>query len=334
MTIRLVKALVWTWRAGILAGFLILAVMWSLTAGLVASSPAHVFQALIAPDGSTEHMLLRSVRAPRTLAAILVGAAMGASGAILQAVMRNQLASPGLLGVNSGAALAVIGLRSAFGMLPLAFAALAAAIGGMAASLLAYMLAVAGAKGAPSPLRLVLAGAMIAALCSAATTALLILDRAALDDMRVWLTGSLAGRDWSLTLPAVPWIILGLLASLTLARTVAVLTLGDHVAAALGVSVGVARGLAIATATLLAGASVALAGPIGFIGLIAPHIARWSVGTAYPTVLLGSMAIGASLLAVADTTARLAIAPSELPVGIITALLGAPVFLMLLRRIS
>ncbi|MEM8949932.1 MAG: iron ABC transporter permease [Pseudomonadota bacterium] len=306
--------------------------IWSLSAGSLATSPAGALQALIAPDGSTEHLLVRTVRAPRTLAALLVGAAMGASGAILQSVMRNHLASPGLLGVNGGAALAVIGLRSAFGILPLAFSALAAALGGMLASLLAYTLAAAGGKGAPSPLRLVLAGAMVSALCAALTTALLILDRAALDDMRVWLAGSLAGRDWSLTLPAAPWIMGGLLASLALARTIAALALGDHAAAGLGVRVGIARALAVATATLLAGASVALAGPVGFIGLVAPHIARLSIGTTFPGVLLGSMAIGASLLAAADATARIAIAPSELPVGIITALLGAPAFLMLLRR--
>lgn len=334
MTTHLVSAPFRRWRVGLLVGVLILTSMWSLTAGLVALSPAGIFQALVAPDGSIEHMLLRAVRAPRTLAALMVGAAMGASGAILQAVTRNQLASPGLLGVNSGAALAVISLRSVFGTLPLAFSALAAAVGGMAAALVAYMLAVAGAKGAPSPLRLVLAGAMISAFCAALTTALLILDRAALDDMRVWLAGSLAGRDWPLTLTAVPWIICGLLASLALARTVSVLTLGDHVALGLGVNVGINRSLAVATATLLSGTSVALAGPIGFVGLVAPHIARWFLGTTYPIILLGSMAIGASLLAAADATARLAIAPSEFPVGIITALLGAPVFLILLRRVS
>lgn len=315
---------------GLFAGSLILLVCLLLSLGWGAAdiSLEIVQQAIFQFDGSTEHLIIRTVRLPRALLAVVVGAALGAAGAIIQGLTRNPLASPGILGINVGAALAMVlavFLRGSGGS-NVGFAFLGAAL----AAITVYWLGSLGRSGL-TPLKLVIAGAALSYLLSSLTTGILIISQRTLDEIRFWLAGSLAGQDVSSILPILPYIAVGLAAALTLGRQLTLMSLGDDVAKGLGLQTAwVTAGAAIAV-VLLAGSAVALAGPIGFVGLVVPHVVRFLVGVDYRWILPYSMIAGAILLSVADTAARLVIRPQELPVGIMTALVGAPFFIYLAR---
>ncbi|MEM6486910.1 MAG: iron ABC transporter permease [Pseudomonadota bacterium] len=311
-----------------------LAAVASLAIGPFPVAPDQALIAVFAPDGSVAHTVVQTTRVPRTGAAIAVGAALGVSGAILQTITRNPLAAPGLLGVNAGAALAVVALTVVWeGPPPLAAAAGVAVLGAAAAAMAVWLLAArTGMAAEPTPLRLTLAGAALTLLLTALTTALLLMDARALDETRLWLAGSVAGRPADLVARLGIAIAVALGAALALARVIAVLGLGREVALGLGVGTAAARAGAIAVATTLAGLAVALAGPVGFVGLAAPHMARALAGADPGRVLVLSAPIGATILLAADIAARSVAAPQETPVGVATALFGVPVFIALLRR--
>jgi len=280
--------------------------------------------------GSQAHAIL-DARLSRTVLALLVGAALGLAGACLQGLTRNPLADAGLLGVNSGAsfamvcALAYAGVSSLQGYLWFAFG------GAAIAAILVHGLAALGRDGA-TPGKLVLTGAAVTAALSSWTSGVLLSDHRTMDVFRFWQVGTVGGRGWSVVLTGLPFLVVGAALALGGARTLDTLALGDDLARGLGRRVArdrVVIGLAV---VLLAGTATALAGPIGFVGLVAPHLVRVTSGSAYTRVLPLSMVYGAALVAFADTVGRVVLPPTEVQVGIMTAVVGVPAFVWFLRR--
>lgn len=290
-----------------------------------------VWQALVANNNSNPHLVILTVRLPRTLAAICVGASLGVAGALMQALTKNPLASPGLLGINSGAALLVMLASALLGITSTATFTLFALAGAGLAGATVYILSSLGREGM-TPVKLVVAGATISILLSSLTQGFLIVRERTLDDMRFWLVGSVVNRNFTMLLGVLPYILVGLTIAFFLGRQITLLALGDDVATGLGLKVGWIKLIAAFVVMLLAGASVALAGPIGFIGLVVPHVARNLVGNDYRWVLPYSAILGSALLLLSDVFARWVIHPAEIPVGAITPLISAPLVIWLIRR--
>ncbi|MEO1399980.1 MAG: iron ABC transporter permease [Cyanobacteria bacterium J06635_1] len=311
-------------------GLLLACFVASVALGVADIGPAEVYQALTSPDGSTEHLIIRTVRVPRSITALLVGAAVAVAGAIMQGLTRNPLADPGILGINAGAALAVVmavfWLDAASLSMYAGFALLGAAI----AAVTVYGLGSLG-RGGLTPLNLTIAGAALTALVSSLTTGILILSQRTLEEIRFWLAGSVAGRDMALVLQVLPYLVVGLALGLIMGKQLTTLSLGESVAQGLGQKTVWVKVVAAVSVVLLAGGSVAIAGPISFVGLIVPHIVRVWAGADYRWILPYSALVGAILLLLADIGARLIIQPQELPVGIVMPLLGAPFFIYLTR---
>lgn len=311
-------------------GVLIACLALSIVLGAADISVGTVFAALFQFDGSFDHLIIRTVRLPRVLAGAVVGAALAVAGAIMQGLTRNPLASPGILGINAGASFAVVLAVLLLGSPPLSSYALFAFIGAAVAAVFVYALGSVG-RGGATPLKLTLAGAVFAAFISSFTTAILIMDQNTLDQVRFWTAGSLAGREMPLLVQTAPYIFVGLLGALLLGRQITTLSLGDDVATGLGQNTGWLKIVAAVMVVLLAGGAVALAGPIGFVGLVVPHVVRFLVGVDYRWILPYAALVGAVLVTLADIGARLVIRPQELPVGVMMALLGAPFFIYLAR---
>jgi iron complex transport system permease protein len=319
---------------GLLVGAVLVLVVGvlSLRVGSIEITTPDTVAALFAYDpASYEQTVVRSLRLPRTLIGLGVGAALAVAGATIQATTRNPLGDPSLLGVNSGAAFAIVtavylgGLTAPYQYIWFAFA------GALGASVLVYAVGSAGSGGA-SPVKLALAGAIVTALLSAWSTALLLLDEQTLDVVRFWLAGALAGRDITVFWTVLPFLILGVGAALLFAHQLNILSLGEDTARALGMRTGRVRAASAVLVVLMTGASVAAAGPIAFIGLAVPHIARAIVGPDYRWVLPFAALTGPLLLLGADITGRVVARPAELQVGIVTALCGAPFLIVIARR--
>jgi iron complex transport system permease protein len=311
---------------------LVLAAIASLAVGSRAIDPATVLQSLFSYDDENPlHLMVMELRVPRTLLGIIVGAALAVCGGLIQAFTRNPLADPGILGVNAGASFAVtfavgvLGFTTPGAYVPFALA------GAFVLTMLVYILGSFGASGA-TPMKLTLAGVALGAAFTGFTTAIVLRDHSTLQVMRFWGVGSIGGRTLDQLTWAVPLIVTGLLIGLLCARSLNALALGDDLAQALGARVRVTRVLVIIAVTLLAGTSVAAAGPIAFVGLMIPHIVRWFTGPDQRWVLAYSMLIGPSFLLFADIIGRVVLPNGEMRVGIVTALLGAPILIVLVRR--
>lgn len=314
----------------VVVAVLFLSLLASVRFGAAEIGTGDVISAFTDYDGSEDDLIIRTLRVPRALIAALVGASLAVAGAIMQGLTRNPLADPGILGIEAGAALAVVGAVFLFGVSSLSTYALFAFVGGGITAVVVYGLGSMG-RGGMTPMKVTIAGAAFTALLSSLTTAMLFLNQRTLEEIRFWLAGSVAGRDLELLLQVLPYIIVGLLLSLALARQITTLSLGDDVAAGLGQRTGWVKALAAVGVVLLAGSSVAIAGPIGFVGLVIPHVVRFFVGVDYRWILPYSVLFGAILLVSADIAARVVVRPQELPVGIMTALVGAPFFIYLAR---
>lgn len=290
-----------------------------------------VVSAFTSFDGSNEHLIVRELRLPRTLVGIGVGAALALTGALMQAVTRNPLADPGILGIEAGAALAVVlsifllGVSTVSGYVWFAF------VGAAITAVVVYLLGSVGRAGS-TPVKLALAGAVVAAFLSSITSAVLVFDARTLDEFRFWIVGSLAGRDLDVLRAVAPFMVAGLLLALPFGRSLNALALGDEIARSLGQRVALVRGLAAIAVVLLAGSAVAAAGPIAFVGLAVPHAARLLVGPDWRWILPYCAVLGPILLLSTDILGRILVRPAELQVGIMTALVGAPVFVYLVRR--
>ncbi|KUN98495.1 FecCD family ABC transporter permease [Streptomyces caeruleatus] len=303
----------------------------SLAVGTRAVPPSAVLDALLHGGGSPDALVVRSLRLPRTEVGLAAGAALGTAGAALQAVTRNPLADPGILGLSQGAAAGVVlaiafGLANGFGgYVWYAFA------GAVVAACLVYGIAARG-RGGASPVKLALAGTALSAMTAGATTVVLTSSSATLDQFRFWQVGALSGRDADTVVRMLPFLLVGAALVLACARGLDALALGDETARALGHRVSVVRGVAATGATLLTAAAVAAAGPVAFVGLAVPHLARRLVRGGYPAVLPLSGLLGAALLLGADVVGRVVRAPAEVPAGVMTALVGVPALVVLVRR--
>jgi iron complex transport system permease protein len=304
----------------------------SIAVGAKSLPLSAVWDALVSYDPTREaDLIVRELRMPRTLLALVVGAALGMSGAVMQGVSRNPLADPGLLGINAGAATGVVGGIYLLGIASTSGTVWLALGGAAAASLLVYGLGSAG-RGGPTPVKLTIAGAALSALFMSLTTAMLLLDRATLDQYRFWAVGSVSGRDLDVIVSLLPFFALGTVLALASCRALDSMALGDDVARSLGQRIGRARAVAAASIVLLCGAATAAAGPIWFVGLIVAHMARALTGNTHRWLLPYAALMGAVLLTTADVLGRVLARPGELEVGIVTAFLGGPVFIAFVRR--
>jgi iron complex transport system permease protein len=318
--------------AGLLLGSLILWLSFiaSIAWGTANIAYSDIYQAFTAFDGSTNHLIIRTVRLPRSLIAMLVGASLAVAGAIMQGLTRNPLADPGILGVNAGAALAVVVGTFILGSGSTNIYTWYAFAGAAVSAVSVYLLGSLG-RGGLTPFNLTIAGAALTAFISSITSGILILSQRTLEEIRFWLAGSVAGRDMNLLLQVLPYICVGLILAIALSKQITILSLGEDTARSLGQSTALIKILAAISIILLAGASVAITGPIGFVGLIVPHIVRLFVGIDYRWILPYSAILGAIIMISADLCGRLVIQPSELPVGLVMPLIGAPFFIYLIR---
>lgn len=297
-------------------------------------SPPTVVQALIAFDAHNfDHRVIVSLRLLRLVAALVTGGALGVAGALLQSVIRNPLGEPHILGLNAGAALAVVA-TTALGITVGDVAVsrpLIAATGAAILFSLVMLLCSAGRAGF-TPMKVTLCGVALSAFASSITAAILILDEQTLLSMRTWLAGDLAGLSWAQITPAAMAATAGFALAIGLAPALNMLALGDTLARGLGVSLTRIRLLSLLAIALLCGAAVAIAGPVGFVGLVVPHMVRRLAGSDLRVVIPLSALGGAALLLLADIAARTLLSPQELATGVMTALVGAPLFMLLAAR--
>lgn len=338
------------WCAGLVEGPGLLYGRWSRGTGLIVAlcvlaatalasvlighdtlSLADVHAAYFAHTGSDTDLIVLHVRVPRTLVGLAVGMALGVAGVVVQGVTRNPIGGPGILGINAGAALAAVLAITVLGASALVGYVWFAFIGAGLAAVVVYAVGSRGSGGA-TPVKLALAGAAVTAMLGSVTSAIILTDQASLDEYRFWVVGSLSGADTTMLTQALPFVAVGLVVAIGLTRSLNTLAMGDELARSLGLRLGPVRALGGLCVVLLAGAATAAAGPIGFVGLAVPHVARAITGPDYRWILPWSAILAPTLLLLADILGRVLARPEELQVGIVTALLGAPVFIYLVRR--
>ncbi|MGV0102975.1 Iron ABC transporter permease [Nostoc sp. DSM 114160] len=295
-------------------------------------SPLDIVKTILGLDtGNPDHVfVIQNLRLPRTLVAFMVGVALAISGTIFQGLTRNPLADPGIIGINAGASLAAVTVIVLYPSAPIYTLPLSAFAGALLMAILIYSLAW---NNGSSPILLILMGVGLSAIASAITSLMITFGQISdVSNALVWLAGSVYGRTWEQVFSLLPWLIIFVPMALTLARHLNALNLGDDVAKSLGSQVEWQRGLLVLVGVALAGAGVATAGNIGFIGLIAPHLGRQLVGATHEGLIPTSALLGGVIVVMADLLGRTLFAPIELPCGIVTAAIGAPYFLYLLIR--
>ncbi|MGY0065024.1 FecCD family ABC transporter permease [Streptomyces sp. LZ34] len=313
-------------------GALVLCVALSLALGARSVPLSTVVDALFGGAHGREALVVTGLRLPRTVIGLAVGAALGVAGAVAQGITRNPLASPTTLGINAGAGFAVVVAIYALKLTSPAEYLWFAFAGAAGAALFAQALA--RRAGDIDPVRLALGGTVLQLVLLSWTSAVMLLNQRTLDEARFWLAGSLSGRTFDVLCPVLPTLVLGLVVALAVSPALNALALGDDSAQALGVPVArirLAGGIAV---VLLAGSAVAVAGPVAFVGLAAPHLVRPLLGGDHRLLVPGCLIAGPLLLLAADVLGRIVIRPSELEVGIVTAFLGAPLLALLARKVA
>ncbi len=312
-----------------LACMAILALIISMIYGAVEISLSTIIHTIMTDTiRTTEEMVIWNIRLPRNIVAALVGASLAVSGAILQAVMKNPLADPQIVGVSSGAGLAGIIVLILFPSYEY-IVPMVAFLGALSASILVYVLAW---KNGIRPTRIILAGVAVSAFLGSGISALLVFYGDRVQGALLWMVGGLSARSWPQVYVLAPYTVVGLVLACMGAKRLTILSLGDETAKGLGLPVEQTRFIMTAVASLLAAGAVSIAGLIGFVGLIVPHIMRMIIGTDYRFLIPSSACMGAIVLVISDTIGRTIVSPVEIPVGIIMAFFGAPFFLYLLRR--
>ncbi|MCW5696193.1 MAG: iron chelate uptake ABC transporter family permease subunit [Bauldia sp.] len=291
---------------------------------------ATVFDGLFHYADTDEHAIIQGLRLPRTVLGILCGIALGLSGALIQALTRNPLADPGILGVNAGATFFMVLGIGLFGFTTLSSLIWFAFAGAVVTTLVVYAIGSSG-RGAATPVRLTLAGVAIGAILGGIGTGLTMIDPQTFNAMRHWV-GSLASPNYPDIVTILPFWTVGVVLAIAAARPLNAVALGEDLAAALGASLVRTRVIVVVAVTLLAGSTAAIAGPIGFVGLMVPHVARWIVGPDQRWIIAFTIVLAPILLLVSDIVGRIAMRPGELQVGIVTAFVGAPVLILLARR--
>ncbi|XEC94542.1 FecCD family ABC transporter permease [Paenibacillus tarimensis] len=280
---------------------------------------------------STEHIIITTSRISRAIIATVIGASLAIAGALMQALTRNPLASPSIFGINAGAVFFIVLALTFFSISSLQHYMWVAFLGAGVAAVMVYFLGSLGRDGL-SPIKIVLAGAAITALFVSLTQGLLVASQNNLERVLFWLAGSVAGRTVEMLAPVLPFMIVGWIVAFLLGHPVNILTSGEDIAKSLGQRTILVKSLMAIVIIVLAGGSVAVGGSIGFIGLIVPHIVRGLVGIDYRWIIPYCAFIGASLLLLADVAARFIIMPREVPIGVMTALIGTPFFVYIARR--
>ncbi|MFD4770777.1 FecCD family ABC transporter permease [Streptomyces niveus] len=321
---------------GALAVILVIAGAVSLAVGARALSPADVWHGLFGPPDPDQRLteirlIVRTVRIPRTVLAVVAGIALGVGGALIQGYTRNPIADTGLLGVNAGASFAVVTVIAVFGFTNPFQYVWFAFVGAGAAGVVVFGLASIG-RGAGNPLTLALAGQGVTVFLGAMTTAVSLSDQKSLNALRFWNSGSVAGVGFDVIWPVTAFIAVGLVLALVTLPALNLLNLGDDVARGLGVNIALSRTIGIVAITLLAGAATAACGPIAFLGLMVAHIARYLTGPDYRWLVPYAGLLGAVVLLVSDILGRLVVRPGELDSGVVVALIGAPFFAGLVWR--
>ncbi|MFT4187422.1 MAG: iron ABC transporter permease [Aeromicrobium sp.] len=317
----------------VLAGVvLVLVAFASVVLGSRGVGPGTIWDAVVHHDpAATGHAVIRDMRLPRTILGLLAGAALGLAGTILQGLTRNPLADPGVMGVNAGAAAAIVVSILVLGRSDVSTYIWFGFLGAALATVAVYGVAAFGREGA-TPVKLALAGAAISAGLFSLTTGVIMIDSTALDDLRFWQVGSLAGRYWPIVEQTTPFLIVAIFAALFVGRWLNGLALGDDLATALGQRVGRTRAVLFALVALLAGGATAACGPLVFVGLVVPHVARAICGPDYRWILPYALLLSPILLLGADILGRLVQLTGELQVGVVLGLLGAPAFVFIVRR--
>ncbi|SDC12380.1 iron complex transport system permease protein [Pelagirhabdus alkalitolerans] len=319
----------------IISLLILLMLIISMNTGHIRLSPLELFETFLGEGTDRQRLILFQFRLPRIVLSVLVGMALAVSGCILQGISRNALADPGILGINAGAGLAVVLFISFFPSTteaPVFLLPFVALLGSGITAFLIYLLSYKKGEGI-SPVRLLLTGIAIAAGISAAMIVLTLkLDSETYQFVAIWLAGSIWGSNWRFVLSLLPWILIFIPLVIAKARIIDTLNLGDVRATGLGLAIEKERLLLLGVAVALAGAGVSVSGGIGFVGLIAPHMARQLVGARHQFVIPVSAMLGGLLLLVADTIGRVILQPSEIPAGIVVAIIGAPYFLYLLVK--
>ena len=303
----------------------------SIRYGATSVSWQSVWEAYTNPSGTTEELIVLTTRTPRALTAAATGGSLAVAGALLQALTRNPLASPGIFGMNAGAALCVVWSVSFLSIKSYAALSWIAFAGAGLSSLLVYLLGSMGADGM-TPIKVTLAGAALTAFFSSVTSGVLVIDEQALDTVLAWLAGSVSGSSLDMLAAVSPFLAAAWIAAFVLARPVTTLMLGEDVAKGLGQHTPFVKAAVFLVVTLLTGGSVAVAGPITLIGLVIPHVARYLVGINHLWVLPYCFLLGSSLLLLGDVAVRFIIPPEEVPVGALTALIGVPFFVHIARK--
>lgn len=306
--------------------------MWmSIIYGYTNTSYQTAIEALTNKDDSNEHLVIHAVRLPRALIGAAVGASLAMAGALMQALTKNPLASPGIFGINAGAGFLIVLCVTFFQVSSLYVFSSLALIGATLAAIIVFAISSVGKEGM-TPIKLTLAGTAVATLFASLTQGLLVANEKALEEVLFWLAGSVSGRKLEMLTSVLPYFLIAWAGSFLLASKVNIIMLGDDVAKGLGQRTNLVKLIIAIFIVLLAGSSVAVAGPIGFIGIIVPHIARAFVGNDHRWLLPYCALIGGSLLNFADIGARYVLMPQEVPVGIMTAFIGVPFFIYVARR--
>lgn len=307
------------------------AVICSISFGVTDIPFSTVWESFVHPNGSNEHLLVQTARVPRAFIAAAVGACLAVAGALMQVITRNPIASPSTLGVNSGTAFFIILASGWLGLSGIQALTWVALIGAALSGAVVFLLGSLGRDGM-TPIKITLAGASMAAFFYSLTQGLMLSDGKMFDQVLVWLVGSVTGRGTEQLLNVLPYMGIGMVLALLLAGQLNVLAMGETVAQGLGQRTGLIKALAAAAVILLAGGSVAVAGPIAFVGIIIPHIIRHFVGADHRWILPYCALTGAILLVSADIGSRYIAMPKEIPVGVMTAILGVPFFVYIARR--
>jgi iron complex transport system permease protein len=316
----------------ILSAITLMAMLISIGYGEYPIAPLDVIKTILGlPTANSDYgFIINSLRLPRVLVAFLVGVGLAIAGAITQGITRNPLAAPEIIGINAGASLAAVSLLVLLPNVPVSLLPFAAMVGALTVALLIYYLAW---QEGSSPIRLILVGIGFDLIVSALTDIMITFGEIdSVSQALVWLAGSVYGRTWTEVWALMPWIIIFGSVALFLARELNILNLGDEIALSLGSQIEWQRGLLLLTSVALAGASIATAGAVGFIGLMAPHLARQLVGVSHEKLIPVAAMLGGVLVVIADLLGRVMFAPLEIPCGIVTAAIGAPYFIYLLIK--
>lgn len=310
---------------------LILLMCASIVYGYTNTKWSMIIDAFQNNNGSNEHIVIQTVRLPRALIAAAVGSSLAISGVLMQTLTKNPLASPGIFGVNAGAGFAVVLAVTLFSVGNLQAFTWVSFLGAAVAAIAVYTIGSTGREGL-TPMKLTLAGAAISAMFASFTQGFLVINEAAFEQVLFWLAGSVEGRKLEILTNVLPYLLIGWLGSIIIASKMNVLSMGEDVARGLGVNTGMLKIAVAIIVILLAGGSVAIAGPIGFIGIVIPHVTRSLIGHDHRWLIPFSGILGGILLLAADILARYVIMPQEVPVGVMTAIIGTPFFIYIARK--